>query len=103
MSDYETLEHEDLGPRRRHGQVRRIVTEPDATYIRLGIPRESAPQDAYFVLRPEAHRNYNAMFSLLLVAFTNDRDLLITTKDPITTAAMGEITSMLVDLGLPRV
>ena len=50
------------------GQVERIYAWRGTTYIRLGgIPANVTPKDGYFKLL-QTHSNYNALYSLALVA-----------------------------------
>lgn len=78
------------------GTVRRIYARDAGAYIRLNIPvpnnnqpgDDQGPDDdtpggeGYFRLL-RGHPNYNALYSLLLVAFTNRKNLTIRTENPI--------------------
>jgi hypothetical protein len=83
------------------GRVRRIYPSYQAanarTYIALELPAAAtAPKDGYFVLE-SAHPNYNALFSLALVAAVNRYDLTIRAAADITSQAHATVDYMVVD------
>ena len=65
------------------GRVNRIYPNlGDGVRIRLsGIPAEDTPSDGYFPLQ-DAHPNYNALYSLALVAAVNKYNLTIRIQGP---------------------
>lgn len=82
---------------RRKGKVRRIYPDDGGTYIELDIPTTPPrPKDGYFRLE-QAHSNYNALYSLLLVAAVNRYDLEIRTAADITPDEVAVVLYMRVD------
>ena len=80
---------------RAQGKVNRIYTTADRTFIRLAeIPEE--PKDGYFELKMD-HSNYNALYSLALVAAVNRYDLVIRTTTDIDPGSHAEVAYMVVD------
>ena len=65
------------------GRVNRIYpNQGDGVRIRLsGIPADDTPSDGYFLLQ-YSHQNYNALYSLALVAAVNNYDLTIRIQGP---------------------
>ena len=92
------------------GTVRRIYARDSGAYIRLNIavPEGNAPGDGqgpdddtpggghYFKLL-RGHDNYNALYSLALVAATNRYKLTIRTEDPINSSEDAEVSYLVVD------
>ena len=59
------------------GNVSKLFVHHGGCYIRLAdIPTAARPKDGYFYLRLK-HPNYNALYSLVLTAATNDLKLAI--------------------------
>lgn len=81
----------------RIGKGSRIQTELEATFIRLNIPEDEAPLGGPVALRPDANRNHNARYSLVLPATANDYDLPIRISSDITDQAHAEAGYILVD------
>lgn len=79
------------------GRVRRIYTHENECYIRLeGTPSSQTPKDGYFKLLM-SHRNYNALYSLAVVAAVNRYMLRIRTTSTITSTQHAEVVYMVVD------
>jgi hypothetical protein len=79
------------------GQVIRIFATGSRTFFRLaGIPPESTPQSGYFRLE-QSHSNYNALYSLGMVAAVNRYNLQIRTVNEITPTESAEVQYMVVD------
>jgi hypothetical protein len=70
------------------GKVSRIYANRSGAFIHLAdLPAADVPGgEEYFELQ-RAHPNYNALYSLVLVAATNGYDLHIRTSDPIDPAS----------------
>jgi len=82
---------------RATGRVSRIYATSLGTYIRLAnIPQESTPQSGYFLLN-QSHPNYNALYSLALLAAVNRYDLQIRTANEIVPTEAAEVSYMVVD------
>jgi hypothetical protein len=80
---------------RATGKVSRIYTTGGRAYIRLtGIP--IAPKYNYFELSM-SHSNYNALYSLALVAAVNGYDLQIRTTTDIDPNVIALVQYMVVD------
>jgi hypothetical protein len=79
------------------GKVSRIYATGSRTYFRLAdIPPEATPQNGYFRLE-QSHSNYNALYSLALVAAVNNYDLRIRTVSDIVPTDTAEVAYMVVD------
>jgi hypothetical protein len=83
------------------GRVKRIYasyeTRNARTYIALELPASTmAPKDGYFVLESR-HPNYNALYSLALVAAVNRYELSIRAAAEITNQAHAQVEYMVVD------
>ena len=83
------------------GRVKRIYpsyeTTNARTYIALELPASTvAPKDGYFVLDGR-HPNYNALYSLALVAAVNRYELSIRTAADITNQAHANVEFMTID------
>ncbi|MGH8066780.1 MAG: hypothetical protein ACRERE_16395 [Candidatus Entotheonellia bacterium] len=79
------------------GKVNRIYATGSRTYVRLAdIPPEATPQNGYFRLE-QSHSNYNALYSLALVAAVNSYDLRIRTVSDIVPTETAEVAYMVVD------
>ncbi|HSF30828.1 MAG TPA: hypothetical protein VLK82_10205 [Candidatus Tectomicrobia bacterium] len=79
------------------GRVSRIFPHEELTYISLeGLDPGVTPKDGYFLLRKN-HPNYNALYSLTLVAAVNRYVLHIRTWAEITNQEYGEVAYMVVD------
>ena len=64
------------------GRVERIYPNPEGARVRLsGIPADDTPSDRYFLLEI-GHPNYNALYSLTLVAAVNNYNLTIRIQGP---------------------
>jgi hypothetical protein len=84
-------------PARATGRISRIYATEDITYFRLDdIPPEVTPQDGYFRLE-QTHSNYNALYSLGLVAAVNRYNLSIRTYGEITPTETARVWYMVVD------
>jgi hypothetical protein len=84
-------------PVRATGRVSRIYATEGITYFRLAdIPPELTPQDGYFGLE-QTHPNYNALYSLGLVAAVNRYNLSIRTHGEITPTETARVGYMVVD------
>jgi hypothetical protein len=84
---------------RVQGKVNRIYPTSDGNVnIRLAnIPAEDTPQDGYFTLT-NGHPNFNALYSLALVAAVNRYDLDIRAKgDDIIAGQPASISYMVID------
>jgi hypothetical protein len=78
------------------GRVLWIYTTIGLVYIRLDVPSALQPKDGYFALK-QTHTNYNALYSLALVAAVNGYDLQIRTEADITPTAYADVRYMVVD------
>ena len=78
------------------GRVQRIYTTSGTAYVRLDVPAELRPLDGYFALR-QSHTNYNALYSLALVAAVNGYDLQIRTQVDISPTEYADVRYMVVD------
>ena len=79
------------------GRVSRIYASEDVTYIRLkDIPTEDTPKDGYFRLF-RSHPNYNALYSLALVAAVNRYQLDIRAAGEIEPSEYADVVYMVVD------
>jgi hypothetical protein len=79
------------------GRVSRIYPHEELTYVSLeGLDPGVTPKDGYFLLR-KSHPNYNALYSLALVAAVNRYVLQIRTRAEITNQEYGEVAYMVVD------
>jgi hypothetical protein len=80
------------------GQVSRIYANTSGAFIRLaGLPPEDTPGgENYFELRLN-HANYNALYSLALVAAANRYNLRIRTQSDITSASNAVVSYLVVD------
>jgi hypothetical protein len=80
------------------GQVSRIYANKSGAFIRLaGLPPEDTPGgEHYFELRV-GHPNYNALYSLLLVAAANRYNLRIRTDSDINSGANAVVNYFVVD------
>ena len=90
------IERSTRWPYRVNGMVERIYPSEGGTYIRLDIPAAERPKDGYFRL-DTSHANYNALYSLALVAAVNRYRLTIRTKNDITPTEHAEVAYMVVD------
>lgn len=80
---------------RATGKVSRIYSTAGRTYIRLsGIP--VAPKYGYFRL-DMSHSNYNALYSLVIVAAVNGYDLQIRTTADIDPGVIAVVQYMVLD------
>jgi hypothetical protein len=79
------------------GRVSRIFPHEELTYISLeGLEPGVTPRDGYFLLRRN-HPNYNALYSLALVAAVNRYLLQIRTRAEITSREHAEVAYVVVD------
>ena len=79
------------------GQVSRIYTTGGYTYYRLaGLPANLTPKNHYFRLA-QTHSNYNALYSLALVAAVNRYRLWIRTNTDIDPNQIATVRYMVVD------
>ena len=83
------------------GKVKRIYptyeTTRARTYIALELPSTAvAPKDGYFVIE-STHPNYNALYSLALVAAVNRYELTIRAAAEITSQAHANVEYLVVD------
>ena len=79
------------------GPVTRIYATGGNTYFRLAnLPPGDTPRYGYFRL-PQSHSNYNALYSLALVAAVNRYRLWIRTVAEIVPTAVAEVRYMVVD------
>jgi len=76
------------------GEVSMIYPSKDACYIRLKDP-QYVPRDDFFML-PLSHPNYNALYSLAVVAAVNRYTLSIRTVTEITDTEYPKISYMTV-------
>ena len=83
------------------GKVKRLYpsyeTTKGKTYIRLELPASVvAPKDGYFFIET-SHPNYNALYSLALVAAVNRYELAIRTAQDISNQDYAKVEYMVVD------
>lgn len=83
------------------GKVTRLYPSYEATngktYIRLELPAATvAPKDGYFYIET-SHPNYNALYSLALVAAVNRYELTVRTAQDISTQNHAKVEYMVVD------
>lgn len=79
------------------GRIKRIYPHEELTYISLrDLDPSVTPKEEYFLLRRD-HPNYNALYSLALVAAVNRYVLQVRTRAEITNVEYGEIAYMVVD------
>jgi hypothetical protein len=80
----------------RTGKVARIYAADGLTYIKLDIPEAKQPENGYFQL-DKTHSNYNALYSLALVAAVNRKDLQIRTASDVKRTEPAVVLYMVVD------
>jgi len=83
------------------GKVKRLYpsyeTTKGKTFIRLELPASAAaPKDGYFFIET-SHPNYNALYSLALVAAVNRYQLEVRTAEDISNRDYGKVEYMVVD------
>ena len=78
------------------GAVTRLFVSRGQTSVRLEIPDTEQPLDNYFRL-PQAHENYDALYSLALAAAINRYPLWIRTTEDINPGERAEVSYMVVD------
>jgi hypothetical protein len=82
---------------RADGKVARLYPTKGYTYIRLALAAGvAAPEDGYFKL-DQTHPNYNALYSLALLAAVNRYTLTIRTESDITPSEYAVVRYMWVD------
>jgi hypothetical protein len=82
---------------RADGKVARLCPTKGYTYIRLALAAGvTAPEDGYFKL-DQTHPNYNALYSLALLAAVNRYTLTIRTESDITPSQCALVLYMWVD------
>lgn len=78
------------------GRVQGLNVARSVTYIRIDIPVAKQPYENYFEL-PQAHENYNALYSLALAAAINNYSLLVRTTADINPGDRAEVEFMAVN------
>ena len=78
------------------GRVTRLYVHRDGVSVRLDLPVDEQPLDNYFRL-PRSHENYNALYSLAVVASINRYPLWIRTEVDIDPGERAEVMYMVVD------
>jgi hypothetical protein len=81
---------------RKIGKVKRIYPDDAGTYIELDIRDPDRPKDGYFRLE-QSHSNYNALYSLALVAAVNRYSLEIRTVTDVSPTEVAVVQYMRVD------
>lgn len=85
-----------MAKNRFQARVTRLYVSPGRTRIRLNLPAAEQPAEDYFVL-PQAHNNYNALYTLALTSAVNGYDLSIRTTQDIDPGDPAEVLYMVVD------
>jgi hypothetical protein len=81
---------------RRIGKVKRIYPDDAGTYIELDFRDMERPKDGYFRLE-QSHSNYNALYSLALVAAVNRYNLEIRTVTDVSSTEVAVVQYIRVD------
>jgi hypothetical protein len=95
------MERESAMALNAKGKVKRLYPSYESTkgktFIRLELPASaSAPKDGYFFI-DSSHPNYNALYSLALVAAVNRYELTIRTSADISSLAHAKVEYLVVD------
>ena len=80
---------------RAEGHITRMYVNSSGCNLRLD-NKEEVPKDGYFILDLQ-HPNYNAIYSLLLLAATNGYVVSVRTKQEIGPNAAAEISYVVAD------
>jgi hypothetical protein len=81
---------------RATGKVTRLYLQKDVSYIVLDIPEDDSPKEGLFELRM-SNANYNAQYSLALVAAANRWPLTIRVMGSITKDSYAAVSFLIVD------